>query len=942
MHDISQFDPFASTNERATTSQTFQPMQDDPSWVLLLGGAGGQENGKKKQSSDNVDDEESVALLKEVFPDASVEELKKLHQERLSNLSLPTDNEPNPTSFHTLNPNNYTEVVVTPIQSILGRRILSQLSHLSPIIPAVGSAESNTTHACESYANNDVPSLNATPSIRVEFPKDFLRIPAQIALQLRNPSTGRMEWKLVQYLQDTVVRIVSETEDLLTLSSATAKEFIDFSCVVSRQYPVGLGMTICERAGEILVLSLVSIDGQRIFHEDSFVYSGTLPRKKSILSLIPEEKLGPAQAAGVLTGDRILGINGYAFDLVSPTHCITNSETNGSAILKKAGETIVNTADPIVLHIRRYLGEKPPTQKKTDTTASQSFPTTTLISSPRIPQNTSEHYLSERDPTMIIEEHMGLQCDELVYDPKQTNDSYINLHTPNSTVETRSSTPSLLGDSPVSCRTDTAKSHKEKIHPFAAALRQRGLLPDSRGELEVTQLLEEFTMRTRQWESKSSFFINSETGKIEDMPDPRDLLPEEASVAMPFEHSKTRFRSFAPSTPPLSLDEFRLLSSHTEKSVENLKPSGRSLLSGASMYPRFRKRSNAGFKTSALVCVPLAGVRKALSVRIVHYFLDGDKLAYTIWIYDTETGKEWYAPVRYFQDFLDLRTSIGFLVPSLGQIPFPALGWGAALRGQARESQSSKDGRCKQLEEFLRALSGVIYTSRPFCKDLVEASIHLQSFLCCDSCLVENDNVEDTLSQPASSTTRDMEDACGLKMTTRTQLKRSIQRYTYRLFLLPIVRLISEEFVRKTTDRAQNANQMIEVNIAAKKSLKDIALEDLQLVKDFLDQMQALILDGCRDDFIAISRRRDYSALGFSNEMHDNARDSILIEGLREQLEIEIYVPIRSMISRQVVNGWKNDDMEIKFKIQALKSRPQSWFKISKENQRFAACLVCI
>lgn len=111
-----------------------------------------------------------------------------------------------------------------------------------------------------------------------------------------------------------------------------------------------------------------------------------------------------------------------------------------------------------------------------------------------------------------------------------------------------------------------------------------------------------------------------------------------------------------------------------------------------------------------------------------------------------------------------------------------------------------------------------------------------------------------------------------------------------KLFLLPIVRLISEEFVRKTTDRAQNANQLIEVNIAAKKSLKDIALEDLQLVKDFLDQMQTLILDGCRDDLIAISRHRDYSALGFSNEMHDNARDSILIEGLREQLEIGKFI----------------------------------------------------
>lgn len=201
MHDISQFDPFASTNESATTSQTFQPVKDDPSWVFLLAGAGGQENGKEKQSSNIPDDEEGVELLKEVFPDASVEELKKLHHERLSNQPLPTDNEANSTTCHTLHSKKYTEAVVTPIQSVLGRRILSQqYSQLSPILKAVGSTESNTSQACESYTNNDVPSFNATPSIRIEFPKDFLRIPAQIALQLRNPSTGRMEWKLVRAL----------------------------------------------------------------------------------------------------------------------------------------------------------------------------------------------------------------------------------------------------------------------------------------------------------------------------------------------------------------------------------------------------------------------------------------------------------------------------------------------------------------------------------------------------------------------------------------------------------------------------------------------------------------------------------------------------------------------------------------------------------------------
>jgi hypothetical protein len=51
--------------------------------------------------------------------------------------------------------------------------------------------------------------------------------------------------------------------------------------------------------------------------------------------------------------------------------------------------------------------------------------------------------------------------------------------------------------------------------------------------------------------------------------------------------------------------------------------------------------------------IPLHGIRKAICSRIVNTFLDGALLAYTIWVYDVESGKEWYAPIRYFRDFQD-------------------------------------------------------------------------------------------------------------------------------------------------------------------------------------------------------------------------------------------------------------------------------------------------
>lgn len=71
------------------------------------------------------------------------------------------------------------------------------------------------------------------------------------------------------------------------------------------------------------------------------------------------------------------------------------------------------------------------------------------------------------------------------------------------------------------------------------------------------------------------------------------------------------------------------------------------------------------------IFIPLMGVRKALSVRIVNTFLDGNLTAYTIWCYDVESGIEWFAPIRYFRDFQDLRAAALPLYSCVAQIPFP-------------------------------------------------------------------------------------------------------------------------------------------------------------------------------------------------------------------------------------------------------------------------------
>lgn len=103
--------------------------------------------------------------------------------------------------------------------------------------------------------------------------------------------------------------------------------------------------------------------------------------------------------------------------------------------------------------------------------------------------------------------------------------------------------------------------------------------------------------------------------------------------------------------------------------------------------------------------------------------------------------------------------------------------------------------------------------------------------------------------------------------------------------------------------------------------------KNVQRIRDFIDQVQDLIVDGCRDDFISISQRRDFAAI----HIEDDSLDDLFREAVREQTEIEVYVPLRSTISKYLVYAWFNEDMEMKHKMKALAEKPQSYFRVPKE-----------
>eukprot|EP00543_Licmophora_paradoxa_P006846 CAMPEP_0202447122 /NCGR_PEP_ID=MMETSP1360-20130828/5786_1 /ASSEMBLY_ACC=CAM_ASM_000848 /TAXON_ID=515479 /ORGANISM="Licmophora paradoxa, Strain CCMP2313" /LENGTH=247 /DNA_ID=CAMNT_0049064005 /DNA_START=283 /DNA_END=1026 /DNA_ORIENTATION=- len=117
--------------------------------------------------------------------------------------------------------------------------------------------------------------------------------------------------------------------------------------------------------------------------------------------------------------------------------------------------------------------------------------------------------------------------------------------------------------------------------------------------------------------------------------------------------------------------------------------------------------------------------------------------------------------------------------------------------------------------------------------------------------------------------------------------------------------------------------------------LKERAMQDLQIVQAFLDQMQTIVLEGCYSDFESISERLDFVALQpFTQGGKGKAYlERVIREAVREQVEIEVYVPLRGVVSRLLVNGWRHDDMEIHFKMQELRRRPQTMFRIPENIQ---------
>ena len=417
-------------------------------------------------------------------------------------------------------------------------------------------------------------------------------------------------------------------------------------------------------------------------------------------------------------------------------------------------------------------------------------------------------------------------------------------------------------------------------------------------------LLDESTHRAQEWEINSCYQVDSSNFTLRHSWDPCIPLSRRTVMKRSFPH---------PSSNSITTSVDRDLQKKRQSRFS---------------YPsRLRHPSRSLSPTNEQdFVVNLDAVHKGICIRIVNTFLDGDQAAYTIWVLDIESGKEWYAPCRYYSDFLDLRSATA--CEATADLSFPLKKWGILSSIGKREFSADtqmKDTNLELLENFLRELCGLVYRGTLHPK-VAEVAVHLQSFLGCDACFRSETNP--TLTQIAVSESSYRNDfLSGRNKAQREsllQLKRSLHLYVYRLFLLPVMERLVSQFIDEVKKGTPTLDKMQALEKKSSTALKDYVLINLEKLRIFLDQLQDLIFEGCENDMKSIAEQNEVETLSSDNSYCINK----LQEAIREHIEIESYVPLRSVVSRQLVNGWRNDDMLMQFKFDELQKRPQSYFKI--------------
>lgn len=307
---------------------------------------------------------EQILRLRQQFPELGIYELRALllteiqeapfstHRlpttpstQNKSNRLLKTLKKPQkvPNPFNKLNIRHQQQIKTISTQSLDTKPTTDEVEH-----------DDNNSNVSENGANteqsgssNKAITSNSVPDEPYTENESQSNL-QQPCIQMVNPTTGHQEWRLIDGLEEEILREHAEHETRSQNCSSTFSNDNLCTKVFHRDPAVGLGMTIRENNGYIFVHALVCQDGRRLFGtEDNF--------EKMIRDVSNNGHAGPAQTAGVRPGDRILGLNGKAFLRWNSEGSSADGgnlkPTSSAEIIRHAAQTMLKTPNPVVLHI---------------------------------------------------------------------------------------------------------------------------------------------------------------------------------------------------------------------------------------------------------------------------------------------------------------------------------------------------------------------------------------------------------------------------------------------------------------------------------------------------------------------------------------------------------------------------------------------------------------
>ena len=862
-----------------------------------------------------------IALLKEIFPEETTDTLRNLHYQHMMFNKASPSSESSPV---------FSESASKPNPTINARNTSRNIKHMRKM--------------SQDDQENDEVRQQKSATRRMNIPvadlpdDDFLRLPKSVAILRSSKPTNTNEENNVrtyEFIQDLEMRALEEYHLATNTSSANqqihpGRKDVEYNTyVVDKEDHLGLGMTLqeiieegdpsCQQQQESPAPGPYFVMGhvpQHTVIRYGLLVIGFVPDPKKIQSGESLSKCfqSPAEIAGIQCDDVVIGINGTAFLLqvpLSSSSSYTVDRRNDYYKIQKERiiKSIQNSPAPVVLHIRRRRERSSIEKSFSERNVNSLLDTTTI---PDLERASPAPTPRKKSPSVAHPLSVALARRKLI---RPGEDQWrITRRLQQFTERARQC------ESSNSLRiflTGRGGGEKGSLVPH---FDPNDLPPDMAAVMAfpkdgvtesgyIEQQRDKDTNIDEEKKNLASPLLNNNEGKNQQQVEQNNVHSESQGFVRSF--------TCTPSTPTLSLDsplipteylqafygyeyaqEIRSKSNlMTRSDLENEFSPSRLFwpqqLEGLSQSRCFE---NEGRNTDDMAWIPLHGIRKALSARIVNSFVESagpnssmkSRIAYTMWVYDLESGREWYAPIRYWEDFCDLREAALTLIPTnsnmhkeLSTLKFekdPVIpddsnsGWGVSIFGSSSvaspmsplqqrrrkrrndEFDEARQQSSQSLEEFLRELLGIIYTCDPLHPSTAEIALYVQSFLGVDAGLEDiSELFLDTRVYNSLSERQEYE--------TQQLLKRGIQRYSWRVFLLHTMKAIVKDFVDAARARGPKLHEIESMDAGMKASLKARAMDELLQIQRFLDQLVDLILDGCDDDLRSIAKRREYAPI---------------------------------------------------------------------------------